>query len=196
MSTKKLPHHLIFEGAELTGKSFVISQIYNWLEKKYSSKNFPYLLDGCFWLNSDVGTFGLPEGKKLISNYVSLAENLKKYNLIFEKLHITDQVYSWLYRKKTVNYQAVEKKLAQLNFRIIFLEIDEEEKIFAQRLPARIKLHPHYQRICQSPRDYLRQQLEYKKFISKTNLPVLKINTTKLPNKFAIDTILKWLKEV
>ena len=30
-------HHLIFEGPELVGKSFVIAQIYDFLEKKHNS---------------------------------------------------------------------------------------------------------------------------------------------------------------
>ena len=49
-------NHLIFEGCELVGKSYLISKIYDFLEKKYNkNKN---ILDGCHWINSDIGIFG------------------------------------------------------------------------------------------------------------------------------------------
>ena len=38
-------HHLIFEGAELSGKSWIMSQIYNYLEPKYNQSKD--ILDGC-----------------------------------------------------------------------------------------------------------------------------------------------------
>jgi len=189
------PHHLIFEGAELTGKSYIISQIYDWLEKKYSSKDYPHLLDGCFWLNSDIGVFGLPVGKKIIANYLKLAQNLKNYNLIFEKFHITDQVYNSLYNQLTIDYRQVEKELKILGFKIIFLQIKEDEKIFANRLKDRLDLYSHYERIAQTPVEYLKQQTEYKKFMAKSSLPVLTVDSTKLPNHKIIKEILTWLKE-
>ena len=49
-------HHLIFEGAELSGKSWLISQVYNYLEPKYNQSDF--ILDGCNWFNCDVGIYG------------------------------------------------------------------------------------------------------------------------------------------
>jgi hypothetical protein len=189
-------HHLIFEGAELTGKSFIISEIYNFLEKKYSSNDYPYLLDGCLWINADIGVFGTPNGKKIINNYIKQAKILKNNNIIFEKFHITDQVYSLVYRNKIVNYQIVEKELKKLNFKIIYLHINENANNISQRLKDRLKLYPHYERIKQNPKDYIRQQQIYKSILEKTQLPVLKINSTKLPDVLITKKILKWLKEI
>lgn len=188
-------YHLIFEGAELTGKSFVISQIYNYLEKKHSSKKYPYLLDGCFWINADIGIFGSAQGKLLIDNYLSLAKKLKNYNIIFEKFHLTDQVYSWLYRKKIINYQKIEQELKRMNFKIIFLYIDPDTNLFKKRLADRISLYPHYNRIKQTPKNYIEQQKKYELFLKKTRLPYLKINTTEIPNKKIIKQILQWLEK-
>lgn len=188
-------YHLIFEGAELTGKSYVISQIYDYLEKKYSSKKYPYLLDGCFWINADIGMFGSEKGKPLITNYLALAKKIKNSNIIFEKFHLTDQVYSYLYRKKNINYQKIEKELDKLNFRIIFLYIDDDVKLFKKRLNDRIKLYPHYKRIKQAPEGYLLQQKKYEIFLKQTRLPYLKINTSQLPNKKIIKQIIKWLEK-
>lgn len=192
---KKPLYHLIFEGAELTGKSYIISQIYDFLEKKYSSKKFPYLLDGCFWINADIGLFGTEKGKTLIKTYLTLAKKLKNNNLIFEKFHLSDQVYSWLYRKKRVNYQDIEKELYKLNFRIIFLYIDNDIQLLKKRLRERLALYPHYKRIIQKPEAYLQQQEKYEFFLKQTKLPYIKINTSQLPNKKIIKQIIKWLEK-
>lgn len=190
-----MKHHLIFEGAELTGKSFIISQVYNFLEKKYSSTTYSYLLDGCLWINADIGIFGTPNGKKMINNYINQTKILNNYNIIFEKFYITDQVYSLLYRKKKINYKNIEKKLKKLNFKIIYLTISPDKQLIAKRLKERLKLYPHYNRIKQSAGQYIQQQKLYEKIIQKTTLPVLKIDSSILPNDKIINQILKWLKE-
>lgn len=193
MSDKK--YHILFEGAELTGKSYLISRVYDILEKKYSSKEYPHLLDGCFWLNCDIGAFGLPEGKAVIETYVQLAEKLKNFNLIFEKFHISDQVYSLLYRRVELTYPEVEKKLKELGFRIVFLTINADQELFAKRLDERIKLYDHYKRIAQTPEQYIKQQKTFERFIDKTILPVLPIDTTNLPDEKIIKQIITWLQK-
>ncbi len=192
---KNSPYHLIFEGAELTGKSYVISQVYDHLEKKHSSKKYPLLLDGCFWINADIGVFGSEKGRLLIDNYLALAKKLKSYNIVFEKFHLTDQVYSWLYRRKNINYQKVELELKKLNFKIIFLYIDSDTNLFKKRLADRVSLYPHYKRIKQTPKDYIYQQEKYESYLKKTKLPYLKINTSEIPNKKIIKQIIKWLEK-
>ena len=62
-------HHLIFEGAELAGKSWIMSQIYDQLEPKYNKNKV--VLDGCHWFNSDVGIFGTEFGRPVIDHYRS-----------------------------------------------------------------------------------------------------------------------------
>jgi len=193
---RNTPHHLIFEGTELTGKSYVISEIYDALEKKYSSQKFPNLLDGCHWFNTDVGVYGSELGGKILDGYLRIAETLKNRNIIFEKFHITDQVYSNLYSRFCPDYRALEKKLSALNFKIIYLEVDPDIEIFKKRLADRLELYPHYDRIAQQPADYLKQQVTYQKFIAGTSLPVLKVNTSKLPNLQIINNILQWLGEL
>ncbi len=189
------PYHLIFEGAELTGKSYVISQVYNYLEKKYSSKKYPYLLDGCFWINADIGIFGSTKGKALINSYLDMAKKLRPDNLIFEKFHISDQVYSWLYRHKKVDYKNVEKILKKLNFKIIYLSVDNDVGLFQHRLEERLQLYPHYNRIKQTPKQYIVQQKNYDFFLQKSQLPCLQINTTNLPNKKILNQIITWLEK-
>lgn len=186
------PQHLIFEGVELAGKSFLMNEIYNILEPTLSSAN-PRLLDGCHWFNCDVGVFGSPAGKKLIKNYLKIAQDLKNKHLLFEKFHIADQVYNELYNQKKINYQGIEKKLKKLNFKIIFLYINEDERLFNKRLDDRLKIYPHYQRIAGKFADYIKQQRLFKYYIKKSRLPVLEINSSLLPNENIIKEITSWL---
>ncbi|MAG44266.1 hypothetical protein CL633_00020 [bacterium] len=185
-------HHLIFEGCELSGKSFLMSQVYDYLEKKHnSSKN---LLNGCHWINCDVGIFGGPNSKPIINQYIEIIKNLKNENVILEKFHISDIIYQKMYNKKNVNYQKEEQLLQKLNTKIVFLKVSPSEKLFAQRLKDRLALYPHYKRIAKKPSWYIKQQEEYVKTIKETNLPYLEIDTTKLPNN-NWRKILPWIGE-
>lgn len=188
------PQHLIFEGVELAGKSFIMSQIYNFLEPTLSSKN-KHILDGCHWFNCDVGVFGGPEGKSLIKNYLKIAQDLKNKHLLFEKFHIADQVYNKLYNHKEIDYQKIEKKLKELNFKIIFLHINKSRDLFSKRLSDRLKIYPHYKRIASTFPEYIKQQKLFETYIEESSLPVLKINSSILPNDNIIKEIISWLKK-
>src|SRR5512145_322970 len=73
-------HHLIFEGAELSGKSWLMSQIYDRLEPKYNrNKN---ILDGCHWFNCDVGVYGTEHGKPVIEHFCRIFAELQDKNLL------------------------------------------------------------------------------------------------------------------
>lgn len=191
---KILGHHLIFEGAELVGKSWLMSQIYDYLEFKYNKNRV--ILDGCHWFNSDVGIFGMPHGKKCAQKYMEMLEILKKENVLFEKFHISDIVYNRLHRKKEIPYAVMEKKLKQLSTKIVFCVINEDEKLINKRIKDRLNLYPHYERILQNPSWYINQQREYKKEIAKTSLDVLQVNLSELPNKKEVNKILKWIGEL
>ena len=91
-------HHLIFEGAELSGKSWLMSQIYNFLEPKYNQSGF--ILDGCHWFNCDVGVYGGNNSKNFVQTYIKVFEQVKERNLIIEKFHLSDLVYQKLHQKK------------------------------------------------------------------------------------------------
>ncbi|MFA6215318.1 MAG: hypothetical protein WC768_01990 [Patescibacteria group bacterium] len=185
-------HHLIFEGCELSGKSSLIANIYNFLEKKYNTN--PDLLDGCHWFNTDVGIFGGPKSRFFIDQYLEILAGLKDQNVILEKFHLSDIVMQKLLRQKTVNYQKQEKQLLALGAKIIFLHVKPDEQLFRERLKDRLNLYPHYRRIAKSPAWYLKQQAEYFKAITKTKLPCFKLDTTKLPTD-DWKKILVWLKE-
>lgn len=172
--------HLIFEGPELVGKSFLISQVYDKLEIQNNTD--PHILNGCQWFNCDLNVFGTPLGKKIIDEYVKILKILENKNVLFEKFHLTDQVYNQIYRRQKIDYSETEKKLKKLGAKIILFTV-KNKNIFADRLPDRLKNSPLYGRIAQSPEDYWQQQKLYLEKIKQTKLPYLIIDSSDLLNK-------------
>ncbi len=188
-----MSQHLIFEGAELAGKSWLMSQVYNFLEPKYNEN--ARVLDGCHWFNCDVGVFGTKYGKPLIKDYLRIFADLRAKNILAEKFHISDIVYNRLHRNIETNYYRVEKKLAKLDFKIIFITFPVDESIIKKRIADRLNIYPHYRRILRETKWYLKQQEEYKKEIEKSILEHIIIETNKLPDEKLTKKILKWLGE-
>lgn len=174
MGENKIMVHLIFEGAELSAKSFLISTIYPVLEKR--DHTYPNVLDGCYWFNSDVGIFGTDKGPAVISKYVEMAEVLKEKNILFEKLHISDAIYQKSYRGVDTDYTFIEARLKTLGFKIVLTTFREEEELIRKRLEERIKLYPHYARIAKPVSFYLQQQELYRTAVKNSILPYLEVD--------------------
>lgn len=188
-----MSHHLIFEGAELAGKSWTMSHIYNFLEKKYNQNI--NILDGCHWFNSDIGIFGTENGKLCIQKYIEILGVLKERNVLFEKFHISDIVYNRMHRHIEVDYSDIEDKLKELNVKIVLCVFKEEKIFIKQRIKDRLNLYPHYERILQSPEWYILQQREYLKEMEKTKLPYFILDLTEITEQKHFE-ILKWINEV
>ncbi len=186
-------HHLIFEGAELAGKSWLMSQVYDYLEPRYNKNKVT--LDGCHWFNCDIGFYGTRHGKPIINHYLKIFEELKDKNLIIEKFYISDIIYSRLHKNKEINYKSIEQKLGFLKFKIILITFPPKIKVLKKRIKDRLNIHPHYKRILRDPDWYLAQQNEYLSEIKKTKLPYLTIQTDRLPDQNLVKKILKWIGE-
>lgn len=187
-----MPHHLIFEGPELVGKSYLMAKIYDFLENKYNQNKV--VLDGCHWFNSDVGIFGTSYGKLCIQKYLEILKIMKEKNILFEKFHLADIVYHRLHFKKEINYQELEKKLKQLGVKIILCTLEKNHHLLRRRIKDRLNLYPHYERILQKPNWYLKQQDEYLKEIKKTILDYLIIDMTQIPGDQE-KLVLRWIGE-
>ncbi|NCF75020.1 MAG: hypothetical protein GWO87_00855 [Xanthomonadaceae bacterium] len=186
-------HHIIFEGAELAGKSFLMSQIYDYLEPKYNKNK--KVLDGCHWFNCDVGVYGTKYGKPVIKNYLKIFQELKNKNLLIEKFYISDKIYNRLNNYREVKYKEIERKLFGLNFKIILVVFPENKRILEKRIEDRLNLYPHYERILRNYKWYIKQQKEYLKETKKSKLPYFIVETKKLPDNNLTKKILKWIKE-
>lgn len=185
-------HKIIFEGAELTGKSYLLSQIYEQIEPKYNSGG--RILDGCHWFNCDVGIFGTAWGAAAIDKYLDLVEVLAESNVMLEKFHLTEAVYQKIYNNHDFDFSRIEKRLKILGTKIIMVTFDEDEALLAKRLADRLKLYPHYSRIAQKPLDYIHQQRVYLELLKKSQLEHLIVNASELPNPPLVKMILKFLE--
>jgi len=188
-----MAHHLIFEGAELVGKSYLMAPVYDFLEKKYNKNKV--VLDGCHWFNSDVGIFGTSFGKPCIQKYLEMLELMKEKNILFEKFHISDIVYNRLHHNIELDYTEIENRLKKLDTKIILCTYNEDEKLIAKRLKDRLGLYPHYKRILRDPKWYIEQQKQYLAEIKKSQLPYKIIDLTKIPNQKHKE-VLKWIGEL
>ena len=183
--------HLIFEGAELSGKSWLMSQIYNYLEPKDNKSG--YVLDGCHWFNADNGVFGTENSRGVIDGYIKIFESLKNNNIIVEKFTLADEIYQKLHREKEYDYRDVNKKLKELDFKIILIVFPDDKKILEARIQDRLNLYPHYKKILQNVDWYINQQNMYKEKIEKCGLPYLIIDTNILPDQTLVDKIIDWI---
>lgn len=186
-------HHLIFEGAELSGKSWIMSEVYKILEPKYNQQKV--VLDGCHWFNCDIGIYGTDRSQFVNDCYVNIFNELEDRNIIVEKFYLSDIIYNRLHLGKELNYQSLESNLQKLNFKTILCTFPEDEELLKKRIEDRLRLYPHYSRILQTPDWYIKQQREYIKEIKKSRLPYLIIEATQLPDQNIVNQILTWIGE-
>lgn len=183
-------HKLIFEGAELTGKSFSIYPVWNALEEKYNSGLG--IMDGCIWINADVGVFGSENGWRLVEKYVEMAEIFDSQNIIFEKLHLTNHIYTDYSNQK--KYEEITQRLNQAGFKIILTTTKPDPNIFSSRINDRLRSNTAYQRIAKPTQWYIDKQQEYISLLDTSPLPSLTIDNTVIPND-NYQSVLSWLHE-
>jgi len=190
---KKPKHNIIFEGPELAGKSYLMSQIFDYLEPKYNSGG--KIMDGCHWFNCDVGIFGTKFGSVALLKYLELMEAINDTNVMVEKFHLTEAVYQKLYNNSTFDITNIESRLAHIGAKIVLVTFDEDESLVAKRLQDRLNLYPHYNRIAQQPKDYIKQQQMYLDLVKDSRLEYLIVNASVLPKRDLVDDILDFLHE-
>ncbi len=182
---------IIFEGVELAGKSWVMSQLYPILEQQNSTSSI--FLNGCLWFNCDIGLLGDTNSQTFIDSQIKLAENIPDKTMLWEKFHISDAAYREFHGLEKISYNTIERQLLDLGAKIIFCRINPDEELFRQRLADRLRLYPHYQRIAKSPADYIRLQTVYEQLVAESKLPSLTLDTSQLPNTNLVSQITSWL---
>lgn len=189
--------HLIFEGAELAGKSWILSQLYNVLEPAGATS--PNVLDGCYWFNCDLGFFGTPAGAQVLSPYLKIFQAVADHNILVEKFHLSELVYDELYNGHGYRYffpdefERIEGPLRDLNFKIVLLTFPENPELISRRLADRLKLYPHYARIAKTPESYIKQQRLYLERIKGSGLDYLILEVENFPDYALVDKIKNWL---
>ncbi len=92
---------LIFEGAELVGKSTLTSATYQRLVHSYTTSN--EILDGCYYLYCDIGIFSTPLAHDYILYMAKIIELMRQRNVVLDKFHLSDEVYQLEPRQQLVS---------------------------------------------------------------------------------------------
>lgn len=179
---------LIFEGAELVGKSTLTSAMYQKLVHAYTTSN--EILDGCYYLYCDIGIFSTPLARDYIYHMAKIVELMKQRNVVLDKFHLADEVYQLEYRDNEVSHRWVEEEILRpLDVRMILVTVSEEH--LEQRLQQRLQSDPHYT-LIQKPFDfYKRMQERYLQAIQHTTLEWLQVDGS-VPPAENVNRILAW----
>lgn len=184
---------IIFEGAELAGKSWIMSQVYEYLEPKYNSAG--NIFDGCHWFNSDNGVFGTSPSRGVIEGYLQIFEALREKSIIVEKFTLSDEIYQKLHNNLDYDYSRVNHRLVELGFKIVLITFPEDKEKLQARIQDRLNLYPHYERILHPIDWYQKQQAMYRERIEKQGLPYLIADTDILPDDNLVKEIIAWIDE-
>jgi len=179
---------LIFEGAELVGKSTLTSATYQRIVHAYTSSN--EILDGCYYLYCDIGIFSTPLARDYIYHMAKIVELMKQRNVVLDKFHLSDEVYQQEYRGRMVSHRWVEDEILRpLDTRVILVTLSKEH--LEQRLQQRLQSDPHYA-LIQKPLDfYTRMQDRYLHTIQNTSLDCITVDGAAPPEE-NVTRILKW----
>jgi Thymidylate kinase len=179
---------LIFDGAELAGKSTLTAAMYQRIVHAYTSSD--EILDGCYYLYCDIGIFSTPLARDYIFHMAKIVELMKQRNVVMDKFHLADEVYQQEYRGKTVSHRWVEEEILQpLGTRLILVTVSEEH--LEQRLQQRLKSDPHYALIQKPFEFYRRMQERYLQAIQHTTLEWLQVDGS-LPPEENVTRVLTW----
>ena len=179
---------LIFEGAELVGKSTLTSATYQRLVHSYTTSN--EILDGCYYLYCDIGIFSTPLAHDYILYMAKIIELMRQRNVVLDKFHLSDEVYQLEYRQQHVSHRWVEDEiLAPLDTRLVLVTLDVDQ--LAQRLEQRLLSDPHYALIKKPLDFYKRMQDRYLVAIEKTTLPYLIVDGAQPPEE-NVNKVLEW----
>ena len=192
MLAKKHPI-IIFEGVELAGKSWLMSQVYDQLEKKNNKSG--KILDGCAWLNVDVGVLGSEKGFDYILSKLGSLDVLNDRPVLLEKFHLSDVVYNRMHREKEVRemYQEIEEELREMGAKLVLVDVDPDPDLFTVRLTERLRGVPHYGRIAKDVDWYLQARCEYEKEFERSSLDKLRVDLTEIPNEAVVREVMKWI---
>ena len=179
---------IIFEGAELVGKSTLTSATYQRLVHEYTTSN--EILDGCYYLYCDIGVFSTPLARDYLYHMAKIIELMRRCNVVVDKFHLADEVYQAEYRGITVAHRWVEHEILRpLDTRLVLVTVDAEH--LEQRLEQRLRSDPHYA-LIQKPLDfYLRMQQRYQQAIEQTTLAWMRVDGAR-PVEENVTEVLAW----
>jgi len=197
----KLTPKVILEGTRLTFKTEIAFELNEHPRftgpRKYSYHSPLISAEWCTFTNYPWGrgliNFAPEEEAQAMESYqtwVKLFELNRYYSWVIDRFHISTQVVQHLSYGKDFDFTWLEERLLPLNFRLIFCTRSTES--FAAAREERLK-------VSGNPKQYddleqfKREQDVFEEFVSRSLLPVLRVDVSDNDIPKAVESIVDWM---
>lgn len=197
----KLTPKVILEGTRLTFKTEIAFELNEHPRftgpRKYRYHSPLISAEWCTFTNYSWGrgliNFAPEEEAQAMETYqtwVRLFELNRYYSWVVDRFHISTQMVQWLENGKHYDFTWLEERLLPLNFRLIFCTRSPDS--FADAREERLKVSGNpsqYDNLDQ----FKREQEVLEELVSRSLLPVLRVDISDNNVPAAVETIVDWM---
>ena len=197
----KLTPKVILEGTRLTFKTEIAFDLNEHPRftgpRKYRYHSPLISAEWCTFTNYPWGrgliNFAPEEESQAMETYqtwVRLFELNRYYSWVVDRFHISTQIVQWLTYGKQIDFTWLEERLLPLNFRLIFCTRSPGSFAAAREERLKVSGNPsQYDDLDQ----FKREQEVLEELISRSLLPVLRVDISDNNVAKAIETIVDWM---
>jgi hypothetical protein len=197
----KLTPKVILEGTRLTFKTEIAFELNEHprftgpRKYRYHSPLIP--AEWCTFTNYPWGrgliNFAPEEEAQAMETYqtwVRLFELNRYYSWVVDRFHISTQMVQWLENGKQIDFTWLEERLLPLNFRLIFCTRSPDSFAAAREERLKVSGNPsQYDDLDQ----FKREQEVLEELVSRSLLPVLRVDISDNNVAKAVETIVDWM---
>jgi len=197
----KLTPKVILEGTRLTFKTEIAFELNDHPRftgpRKYRYHSPLISAEWCTFTNYHWGrgliNFAPEEEAQAIETYqtwVRLFELNRYYSWVVDRFHISTQMVQWLSYGKQIDFTWLEERLLLLNFRLIFCTRSPDSFAAAREERLKVSGNPsQYDDLDQ----FKREQEVLEGLVSRSLLPVLRVDISDNNVPKAVETIVDWM---
>lgn len=203
MTSTKLCPHIILEGTRLTHKTdiaFALNEHPRFVgPRKYRYHSPIVSAEWCGFTNRPWGrgliNFAPDEASRAIETYetwMRLFELQRYYSWVVDRFHISTQVYQRRENDAGFDFAWLERRLAALNFRLVFLTRRDDSFAAARRLRLKVSENPaQYDDLS----TFVREQSAMRKVVAASSLQTLEVDISDGDIERACEMIVAWFEE-
>ena len=197
----KLTPKVILEGTRLTFKTEIAFELNEHPRftgpRKYRYHSPLISAEWCTFTNYPWGrgliNFAPDEEAQAMETYqtwVRLFELNRYYSWVVDRFHISTQMVQWLENGKQIDFTWLEERLLPLNFRLIFCTRSPDSFAAAREERLKVSGNPsQYDDLDQ----FKREQEVLEELVSRSLLPVLRVDISDNNVAKAVETIVDWM---
>lgn len=197
----KLTPKVILEGTRLTFKTEIAFELNDHPRftgpRKYRYHSPLISAEWCTFTNYPWGrgliNFAPEEEAQAMETYqtwVRLFELNRYYSWVVDRFHISTQMVQWLTYAKHIDFTWLEERLLPLNFRLIFCTRSPDSFAAAREERLKVSGNPsQYDDLDQ----FKREQEVLEELVSRSLLPVLRVDISYNNVAKAVETIVDWM---